>query len=86
MRGSSAQMKSCEFGVVRKSNGNGSITVYWPNGGNRVIFFEAGTPAYFDRAQADSGAKMSVSKRSDTYTVRIGGQYFEIPEAIITGG
>ena len=31
-------MNQCEFGVKREGNGNGMITVFWPDGGNRVIF------------------------------------------------
>ena len=79
-------MTSCEFGVVREGGGSGYIEVFWPNGGNRVISFEAGTPASFDRSEADGAAQMTVSKESDLFTVRIGEERFEIPEAVIDGG
>ncbi len=79
-------MTTCRFGVNRAGNGNGTITVSWPDGGNRVIFFEAGTPAYFDKAEADGNARMTVGKEADLFTVRIGSQRFEIPEAVISGG
>ena len=78
-------MTQCRFGVKRESNGNGSITVFWPDGGNRVIFFEAATPAYYDQSQADGGARMTVSKQDDLFTVRIGTQRFEFPEIVISG-
>lgn len=67
-------------------NGNRSITVFWPDGGNRVIFFEDATPMSFDQSEADGGAKMTVGNSSDIYTVKIGSQRFEIVEAIVTGG
>ncbi|WP_051631220.1 SH3 domain-containing protein [Afifella pfennigii] len=79
-------MGSCQFGVVRQGNGNGRLTVFWPDGGQRVIHFEMGTPAYYDRSQADAGAEMTVGKEVDLHTVRIGNERFEIPEAVITGG
>jgi hypothetical protein len=79
-------MTQGKFGVIRKGNGNGSITVFWPDGGNRVIFFDDGTPSYYDQSQADGGAKMRVGKSSDLHTAKIGDQRFEIPDAVITGG
>jgi len=80
-------MTQCKFGVVRKGNGNGSITVFWPDGGNRVIFFEDETPMSYDQSQADGDAKMTVGKSDNgIYTVKIGDQRFEIVDSIITGG
>jgi hypothetical protein len=79
-------MGSCRFGVRREGNGNGAITVFWPGGGNRVIFFEDNTPMRFDESQADGGARMTVGHEADLYQVRIGNQRFEIPEAVMTGG
>ena len=77
---------SCRFGVVREGNGNGSITVFWPDGGNRVIYFEDGTPVRYDESQADGGARMAVGQNADLFTVTIGEQRFEIPDAVISGG
>ncbi|WP_205853331.1 hypothetical protein [Zhengella mangrovi] len=79
-------MGQCEFGVTREGNGNGAITVFWPDGGSRVIFFEMNTPARFDKAQADGDAEMTVGTNADLYLVTIGDQRFEIPEAVMTGG
>ena len=76
----------CKFGVVREGNGNGSITIDWPDGGNRVIFFEDNTPMSFDRSEADGNAEMTVGQKDDTYQVKIGPQRFEIPSAVMTGG
>lgn len=79
-------MAACRFGVVRKGQGSGSVTVFWPDGGNRVIFFENGTPARFDQSQADGNVRMNVGKNADLFMVTIGVQRFEIPEAVISGG
>jgi LysM repeat protein len=86
-RNAGQPMTQCKFGVIREGNGNGSITVFWPDGGNRVIYFEDDTPMSYDESQADGGAKMTVS-RSDNgiYTVKIGSQRFEIVDSIMTGG
>ena len=78
-------MTQCRFGVVREGNGNGSITVFWPDGGSRVIYFEDLTPARYDQSEADGGARMTVGKQSGLYTVKIGGQRFEFPEVVMTG-
>jgi hypothetical protein len=79
-------MGQCNFGVKREADGNGMITIAWPDGGSRVIFYEDMTPMSFDKSQADGDAEMTVSEESDLFTVRIGDQRFEFPEAIMAGG
>jgi LysM repeat protein len=80
-------MAQCKFGVVRDGNGNGTITVFWPDAGNRVIRFEDNTPMSFDQSQADGDAKMTAGKSGNgIYTVKIGDQRFEIFESVMTGG
>ena len=79
-------MGSCEFGVIREGNGKGSITISWPDGGSRVIFFEAGKPVGYDESEADGGAKMTVEQNADLFMVKIGKQRFEFPDAVINGG
>jgi hypothetical protein len=79
-------MNSCEFGVVRKDRGNGSVTIFWRDGGNRVIDFENGAPANFDQSRADGDARMTVKRNADLFIITIGVQRFEIPEAVIMGG
>lgn len=81
-----ATLLSCEFGVVREGNGNGSVTITWPDGTTRVISFEAGTPTYYDQSQADAGAVMAVTMDGDTAIVTIGDNQFLIPDAVIWGG
>ena len=79
-------MATCRFGVVRKGQGSGAVTVFWPDGGNRVILFENGMPASFDQSHADGSVRMTVGRDADLFTVTIGEQRFEIPEAVISGG
>jgi hypothetical protein len=85
-RSAGQPMQTCKFGVVRRADGGGDVTVFWPDGGNRVIFFEKGAPSGFDQAEADGGAKMKASKDADLFKITIGDQRFEIPEAIVFGG
>ena len=76
----------CDFGVVREGDGSGYVKVFWPEGGNRVLFFEDGAPVAFDRSEADGEAEMTVAKQADLFLVRIGDERFEIPEAAMSGG
>lgn len=85
-RNAGQPMGQCDFGVKREGNGSGSITVFWPDGGNRVIFFEMNTPTSYDQSEADGGAKMTVSEDNGIFTVKIGDQRFELFEAIMAGG
>jgi hypothetical protein len=80
-------MAQCRFGVERtRGQGNGHVTVFWPDGGSRVIFFEDATPVRYDESQADGDARMTVGRRGDLFNVHVGAQRFEIPLAVITGG
>ncbi len=77
---------SCKFGVVRRGNGGADLTVFWPDGGSRVIYFEDGVPNSYDESQADGGAKLSFTKDADLFSITIGEQRFEFPDAVIFGG
>ncbi|MAM61400.1 MAG: hypothetical protein CMH11_07905 [Maritimibacter sp.] len=77
---------SCEAGVVREGNGNGYVQVTWPDGGERVIFFENGTPVSYDQSQADGDAEMTVTRDGDTFVVFVGEARFSVPEALLIGG
>jgi hypothetical protein len=76
---------SCRFGVVRKGNGNGTVTVTKPDGRTRTIFFENGKATGYDQSQADPG-RFSTGKQSDLNIIRIGQERYEIPDAVILGG
>ena len=79
-------MNSCRFGVVRRDAGAGEVTVFWPDGGNRIIAFKNAEPASFDQSAADGEARMDVRRSADLFIITIGAQRFEIPEAVMTGG
>jgi hypothetical protein len=85
-RGAGQPFTNCNFGVVRKGDRSGYIRIFWPDGGNRVIYFENGAPKDYDKSEADRGERMSVSRNSDLFTISIGDQRFEVFEAVITGG
>lgn len=77
----------CEAGVVREGDGNGYVTISWPDGGGRVIYFQNNRPHHYDQAEADAGAQMSVTQNDrDEFVVFVGEARFVIPEALITGG
>ena len=76
----------CDYGVVRNGDGSGQITVTWPDGGNRVIYFKNNRPESYDQSEADGSAKLSVSANADLFSVTIGSQRFEFPEAVMAGG
>jgi hypothetical protein len=76
---------SCPFGVVRKGDGTGTVTVTKPDGRTRSIFFDKGKAVGYDMSQADR-AEFSASKQGDLNVVRIGTERYEIPDAVISGG
>lgn len=86
VRDADAPVASCDFGVKRQGYGNGAVTVFWPDGGSRVIFFENGTPVSYDQSQADAGKEMTVTRDGDNSIVMVGPERFVIPDAVIWGG
>lgn len=76
---------ACDFGVVRKGGGTGTVTVTKPDGRTRNIFFEKGKATGYDMSQADRG-EFNASKEGDLNMIRIGPERYEIPDAVIFGG
>lgn len=76
----------CKFGVIRQGDGNAELTIFWPDAGSRVIWFEKGVPVRYDQSQADGDAKLNFTKNADLFSVMVGTQRFEFPEAAINGG
>ncbi len=83
--GNGAPTGNCDFGVVRRGNGDADVHITKSNGATRVIYFQDGNAVGYDRSQADRG-EFSASKESDLYIVRIGSERYEIPEAVVFGG
>ncbi len=86
VRDADAQQQSCAFGVVREGNGTGSVTIEWPDGDSRTIFFKGGTAISYDQSQANQGRGMTVTRDGDNIIVVIGEERFVIPDAVILGG
>lgn len=83
--GNGAPTSNCDFGVVRKGNGSGYVTITKKDGQTRTIFFENGKATGYDESQADR-APFRASKDSDLYIIYIGEERYEIPDAVIYGG
>jgi hypothetical protein len=78
--------RPCRFGVVRHGPGRAEVTVFRPDGSLRTIAFEGGRPARFDAAAATEDVPMVVARDADLFTVRIGAERYEIPEAVVSAG
>ena len=77
----SQPMHSCRFGVVRQGNGNATVTVFLPGGGERSIRFTGGKATSSDGAGA-----VTTKKAGDLNKISIGsGERFEIPDVVIVG-
>jgi hypothetical protein len=73
--------QACPFGVVRDGPGNAGVWIALGDGKERAILFEGGVPV-----SADSPEALSFDKASDLFTVRVGSETYEIPEAVVFGG
>lgn len=75
-------MRLCAAGVKRGGEGEATITVTWPDGGERVIRFQNG------RADtSDAEEPVSWTREADLNMIRIGkAERFEIADAIAFGG
>ena len=77
-------MRSCRFGVVRRGNGSATVRVFWPDGGERYLYFENGRATSSD---SESKAGISSQRQGDLNKVFNGAdERFEIPDAVIYGG
>jgi hypothetical protein len=76
---------SCAFGVKRRGQGSAMVHVTRPDGRKRVIFFEMGRATGYDMSQADQGTFKAV-RAGDVTTVHIGGERYQIVDAVIFGG
>jgi Bacterial SH3 domain len=76
-----AAMGSCLFGVVRDGPGNAGVWIALGDGTERAILFEAGVPV-----SADSPAPLSFTKDGDLFTISVGDERYQFPEALVNGG
>ncbi len=74
-------MTRCEAKVVRSGGGNADVTVFWPDGGKRVLQFRDGTPEGANTLQ-----DFRFTREADLNMIRVGvGERFEILDAIPMG-
>jgi Bacterial SH3 domain len=76
-----AAMGSCPFGVVRDGPGNAGVWIALGGGAERAILFEGGVPV-----SADSPAPLSFTKDGDLFTISVGDERYQFPEAVVNGG
>ena len=74
-------MTRCEATVVRKGTDKAEVTVTWPDGGTRVITFDAGRPA---GSNADGNFRFT--REGSLNMIRIGeAERFEITDTLVSG-
>ena len=81
--------RDCSAGVVRNRDGTAIVTIFWPEGRSRAIFFDASHRAYgADTSEADGTAEQPFRaiRRGDTNVVTIGPERYVIPEELVVGG
>ena len=80
------QMTQCDFGVSREGGGTATVVVTRPDGTTRAIFFIDGKANSADTSQADGYPEFSTGREGDLNRIRVGGERYEIPDAVIFGG
>jgi hypothetical protein len=74
-------MTRCAANVVRGSAGKADVTVTWPDGGARVISFQAGQPS-----GSDAPDELRFTREGGLCMIRIGvSERFEITDAVLSG-
>ena len=75
----------CKFGVARSGGGYATVVVIKPDGRRRAIFFRLGVPIGAGTSEADYG-DFQARREGDLHLIRVGGERYEIPEAVVFGG
>ncbi|KAA3447723.1 SH3 domain-containing protein [Mesorhizobium sp. SARCC-RB16n] len=74
-------MASCAASVTHKGTDKADVTVTWPDGGSRVISFDAGLPA-----SSDAGSDFRFTREGKLNLIRIGvSERFEIADTVVLG-
>lgn len=84
-RGGGQPTGSCPFGVRRRGDASGTVTVTKPDARTRSIVFEKGRATGYDASRADPG-EFRATREGDLSIVRIGPERYEIPDAVIFAG
>ncbi len=77
---------NCPFGVARAGGGYATVVLTRADGGKRALYFRMGRAIGADTSEADGSGSFSASKEGDLYTVRVGNERYELPEAVVFGG
>ncbi|WP_027143254.1 SH3 domain-containing protein [Mesorhizobium sp. WSM3626] len=74
-------MAPCAASVTRKGTDKADVTVTWPDGGSRVISFDAGLPT-----SSDAGSNFRFTREGKLNMIRIGvAERFEITDTVVLG-
>ena len=76
-------MGSCPLVMQRRGSGTASVTITKPDGQIRSIFFTNGVASGYD--SFDGGPRFNASKQGDLSIIRIGPEWYEIPDAVLSG-
>lgn len=75
----------CPYVVAREGDGSGVVTVTKLDGSSCTILFSRGRATGAESDEADARA-FSASKEGGLSIIRVGGERYEIPDAVIYGG
>jgi hypothetical protein len=73
--------RDCGFGVLRSAPAAASLRVRGAAGVTRWIYFDEGAPV-----RADGPGPIAFERLNDLFLIRIGGERYEVPLAVVTGG
>ena len=80
--------RDCSAGVVRNRDGSAIVTIFWPEGRSRAIFFDASHRAFgADTSEADGSADQlfRATRQSRSSVVTIGPERYVIPDSLVVG-
>lgn len=72
--------RDCAYGVLRSAAGLASLQITGMAGLTRWIYFENGVPV-----RSDGAGGFAVERLGDLFLIRIGGERFEVPLAVVLG-
>jgi hypothetical protein len=81
--------RDCSAGVVRHRDGTAIVTIFWPEGRSRAIFFDASHRAFgADTSEADGSASQPfrATRERGNSTVTIGPERYVIPDSFVLAG
>lgn len=79
-------MGACAATVAHGEDARTTVTVTFPNGFARVLFFEAGTFLRANPTMSGTGTDIDWRIEGDRLLLRVEGQRYELPAALVAGG